>query len=163
MQLHRRRHPEFDEARLYEYPSHLREAIEGMPCAPGVYIFHGAEGDLPLYIGKSVNLRSRLLAHLRNPDEARLLRQTLRISHVRTAGEIGALLLEARLIKQQHPLLNQKLRRNRQLCSLRVQEGGLPEVVYSKDLNFATAPDLYGLYASRHAALESRKRAVNPY
>ena len=120
MQLHRRRHPEFDEARVYEYPNHLREAIEGMPCAPGVYIFHGAEGDLPLYIGKSVNLRSRLLAHLRNPDEARLLRQTLRISHVRTAGEIGALLLEARLIKQQHPLLNQKLRRNRQLCSLRV-------------------------------------------
>ena len=86
MQLHRRRHPEFDETRVYEYPSHLREAIEGMPCAPGVYIFHGAEGDLPLYIGKSVNLRSRLLAHLRNPDEARLLRQTLRISHVRTAA-----------------------------------------------------------------------------
>ena len=75
MQLHRRRHPEFDEARVYEYPSHLREAIEGMPCAPGVYIFHGTEGDLPLYIGKSVNLRSRLLAHLRNPDEARLLRR----------------------------------------------------------------------------------------
>ena len=44
MQLHRRRHPEFDETRVYEYPSHLREAIEGMPCAPGVYIFHGAEG-----------------------------------------------------------------------------------------------------------------------
>lgn len=37
-----------------------------MPDAPGVYIFHGAEGDLPLYIGKSVQLRSRLLAHLRN-------------------------------------------------------------------------------------------------
>lgn len=161
MQLHRRRHPEFDEARVYEYPNHLREAIEGMPCAPGVYIFHGTEGDLPLYIGKSVNLRSRLLAHLRNPDEARLLRQTLRISHVRTAGEIGALLLEARLIKQQHPLLNQKLRRNRQLCSLRVQEGGLPEVVYSKDLNFATAPDLYGLYASRHAALESLRQVAD--
>ena len=161
MQLHRRRHPEFDETRVYEYPSHLREAIEGMPCAPGVYIFHGAEGDLPLYIGKSVNLRSRLLAHLRNADEARLLRQTLRISHVRTAGEIGALLLEARLIKQQHPLLNQKLRRNRQLCSLRVQEGGLPEVVYSKDLNFAIAPDLYGLYASRHAALESLRQVAD--
>lgn len=155
MQLHRRRHPDFDQARVYAYPSHLREAIEGMPSAPGVYIFHGAEGDLPLYIGKSINLRSRLLAHLRNPDEARMLRQTQRISHVRTAGEIGALLLEARLIKQQHPLLNQKLRRNRQLCSLRVEQGGLPEVVYSKDLNFATAPDLYGLYASRHAALES--------
>ena len=154
MQLHRRRHPEFDEARVYEYPSHLREAIERMPCAPGVYIFHGAEGDLPLYIGKSVNLRSRLLAHLRNPDEARLLRQTLRISHVRTAGEIGALLLEARLIKQQHPLLNQKLRRNRQLCALQLSDGR-PEVVHARDMDFASTPGLYGLYSSRTAALQA--------
>ena len=161
MQLHRRRHPEFDDARVYEYPSPLREAIADMPAAPGVYIFHGAEGDLPLYIGKSVHLRSRLLAHLRNPDEARLLRQTQRISHIRTAGEIGALLLEARLIQQQHPLLNQKLRRNRQLCSLQVLPGGVPEVVYSKDLNFATAPNLYGLYASRHAALASLRQLAD--
>lgn len=161
MQLHRRHHPEFDEAWVYEYPHHLREAIANMPAAPGVYTFHGAEGDLPLYIGKSVHLRSRLLAHLRNPDEARLLRQTQRISHVRTAGEIGALLLEASLIKQQHPLLNQKLRRNRQLCSLQVQADGRPEVVYSKDLNFATAPDLYGLYASRHAALASLRQLAD--
>lgn len=161
MQLHRRHHPEFDKARAYEYPSHLREAIADMPAAPGVYIFHGAEGDLPLYIGKSVHLRSRLLAHLRNPDEARLLRQTQRISHIRTAGEIGALLLEARLIKQQHPLLNQKLRRNRQLCSVQVLAGGVPEVVYSKDLNFADAPDLYGLYASRHAALAALRQLAD--
>jgi len=161
MQLHRRRHSDFDEARTYEYPSHLRAAIAGMPGAPGVYIFHGAEGDLPLYIGKSVHLRSRLLAHLRNPDEARLLRQTQRISHIRTAGEVGALLLEASLIKQQHPLLNQKLRRNRQLCSLQVHGDGRPEVVYSKDLNFATAPDLYGLYASRHAALAALRQLAD--
>jgi excinuclease Cho len=66
-----------------------------LPSGPGVYIFHGQEGALPLYIGKSVNLRSRVLSHLRNPDEANLLRQTRRISHIRTAGEIGALLLEA--------------------------------------------------------------------
>ena len=124
-----------------------------LPSGPGVYIFHGEEGALPLYIGKSVNLRSRVLSHLRNPDETNLLRQTRRISHIRTAGEIGALLLEASLIKQQQPLLNQKLRRNRQLCSLRLVDGQL-EVVYSKDVNFATEPSLYGLYASRHAAIK---------
>ncbi len=107
---------------------------------------------MPLYIGKSVNLRSRVLSHLRNPEEANLLRQTRRISHIRTAGEIGALLLEASLIKQQQPLLNQKLRRNRQLCSLRLVDGR-PEVVYSKDVNFATTPSLYGLFVSRHAAV----------
>lgn len=144
-------HP--DQAPAYEYPAHLRAAVADLPSFPGVYVFHGAEGDLPLYIGKSINLRSRVLSHLRNPDEANLLRQTQRISHIRTAGEIGALLLEASLIKQQQPLLNQKLRRNRQLCSLRMVDG-VPEVVYSRDVNFATEPSLFGLFGSRHSALE---------
>ncbi|WP_027994221.1 excinuclease Cho [Simplicispira psychrophila] len=155
-----RSRPAMDAAQLYEYPSHLREAVAGMPDAPGVYIFHGAEGDLPLYIGKSIRLRSRVLSHLRTPDEARMLRQTQRISHIRTTGEIGALLLEAQLIKQQHPLFNQKLRRQRQLCSLRVQ-GAAVEVVYSKDINFATETDLYGLYASRHSALEALRQLAD--
>lgn len=128
--------------------------VDELPRAPGVYIFHGQADDLPLYIGKSVNVRARVQSHLRNPDEARMVRQITRISHLRTAGEIGALLLEARFIKEQHPLFNQKLRRNRHLCSWRLDAGGKPEVVYSKDIHFATTPDLYGLYASRHAALE---------
>jgi excinuclease Cho len=161
MPLPTRRHPEFAPALPYEYPTHLREAIVDLPSAPGVYVFHGGEeGGLPLYIGKSVNLRSRVLSHLRNPDEARLLRQTRRISHIRTAGEIGALLLEASLIKQQQPLLNQKLRRSRQLCSLRIVDG-LPEVVYSKDINFATEPCLYGLFGSRYAALEGLRQLAD--
>lgn len=155
MQLPSRRRPEFEEARFYEYPQHLREAVSELPTVPGVYVFHGQEGDLPLYIGKSVNLRSRVLSHLRNPDEARLLRQTTRITFTRTAGEIGALLLEAQMIKQQHPLMNQKLRRNRQLCSLRLDAAGKPAVVYSKDIDFATEPGLYGLYGSRTSALQS--------
>ena len=154
MPLPRRRRDDFEESRIYEYPQHLRAAIEDAPTGPGVYTFHGQEGDLPLYIGKSINIRARLLSHLRTPDEARMLRQTQRISHIRTAGEIGALLLEAQMIKAQHPLFNQKLRRNKQLCSLRLTDG-VPEMVYSKDIDFATQPDLYGLYASRHAALEA--------
>lgn len=139
---------------LYTYPEHLRQSLDTLPQAPGVYVFHGQEGDLPLYIGKSVSLRSRVLSHLRNPDEARMLKQTTRISHIRTAGEIGALLLEAQMIKAQHPLFNQKLRRNRQLCSLHLDPEGQPEVVYSKDIDFALAPDLFGLYGSRTAALQ---------
>ncbi len=155
-----RRRADFQPATPYAYPQHLREAIEGAPEGPGVYVFHGEAGDLPLYIGKSVNLRARLLSHLRNPDEARLLRQTRHITCTRTAGEIGALLLEAQWIKQQHPLFNQRLRRNRQLCSLQLVEG-LPQVVYSKDVDFATAPALHGLFSSRHAALEALREVAD--
>jgi excinuclease Cho len=154
MHLPRRRREDFEASRVYEYPQHLRAAIEDAPTGAGVYVFHGESGDLPLYIGKSVNIRARLLSHLRNADEARLLRQTQRITCTRTAGEIGALLLEAQQIKQLQPLFNQKLRRNRQLCSLQLT-GQQPQVVYSKDMDFASAPELHGLFASRHAALDA--------
>jgi len=162
MPLPQRRRADFEASRVYAYPQHLREAIDDAPTGAGVYTFHGQEGDLPLYIGKSVNIRARLLSHLRTPDEARMLRQTQRISHIRTAGEIGALLLEAQMIKAQQPLFNQKLRRNKQLCSWRVTDG-VPEVVDSKDIDFATQPDLYGLFASRHAALDALRAIADQH
>ncbi len=154
MPLTRRRRDEFADSQGYEYPQHLRDAIEDAPTGAGVYTFHGQAGDLPLYIGKSINIRARLLSHLRTPDEARMLRQAQRISYIRTAGEIGALLLEAQMIKAQHPVFNQKLRRNKQLCSLHMA-GDVPQVVYAKDIDFATQRELYGLFASRHAALDA--------
>ncbi|SQI36926.1 Excinuclease cho [Serratia plymuthica] len=95
--------PELD---IYQYPEHLRTSLEVLPKSPGVYLFHGLSDSMPLYIGKSVNIRSRVMAHFRTQDEARLLRQTQRISFHETAGELGALLLEAQLIKQQQPLFN---------------------------------------------------------
>jgi excinuclease Cho len=156
----RRRNPEFDETRYYEYPIHLRAMMDDLPNSPGVYIFHGQEGDLPVYIGKSVNIRSRVLSHLRTEDEARMLRQTQRISHICTAGEIGALLLEASLIKQLHPLFNQKLRRTRQLYAWTVIDGRA-QLVHSKDVDFAVQPDLFGLYASRHAAVQALRAVAD--
>ncbi|ANR77672.1 endonuclease [Kosakonia sacchari] len=145
---------EFEAAAIYEYPEHLRPWLEAMPKQPGVYIFHGESKAMPLYIGKSVNIRSRVLSHLRTPDEAAMLRQARRITWICTAGEIGALLLEARLIKEQQPLFNKRLRRNRQLCSLRLS-GEKPQVVYAKEVDFSSSPDLYGLFANRRAALQA--------
>ncbi len=82
---------EFEAAAIYEYPEHLRPWLEALPKLPGVYQFHGDSDTMPLYIGKSVNLRSRVLSHLRTPEEAAMLRQSRRITWQRTAGELGAL------------------------------------------------------------------------
>lgn len=145
---------EFEAAAIYEYPEHLRPSLETLPALPGVYTFHGESETLPLYIGKSVNLRTRVLSHLRTPDEAAMLRQSRRISWVRTAGEIGALLLEAKLIKERQPLFNKRLRRNRQLCSLLLKDAQ-PRVVYAKEIDFAHQPGLFGLFANRRTALQA--------
>jgi excinuclease Cho len=134
----------------YTYPEHLREQVDAAPSAPGVYFFHGDVPELPLYIGKSVNLRSRLLAHLRNRREARLLQQTRSISFERTVGGIGALLLEARLIKQRYPLLNRQLRHNRRLCSIRLQSG-IPAPVAAHQMHIEDGSRYFGLFRSEAA------------
>lgn len=130
-----------------------------LPRGAGVYIFRG-EGHLPLYIGKSVDLRARVMSHMRAPDEARMMAQTKRIDIIETAGEIGALLLESRLIKTDNPLFNQRLRRIRSLCSLQLQEtpqGQVPRVVDGKTVHLGATPGLYGLFSSQRAANEKLK------
>ena len=75
--------------------------IRDSPESAGVYIFYG-EGALPLYVGKSVKLRSRVMAHFqaasREPREMRIAQEIRRIEWIETAGELGALLLEARCV-----------------------------------------------------------------
>lgn len=139
---------EFEAAAIYEYPEHLRPWLEALPKLPGVYQFHGDSDTMPLYIGKSVNLRSRVLSHLRTPEEAAMLRQSRRITWQRTAGELGALLLEARLIKEQQPLFNKRLRRNKQLCAWLLADSR-PQIVYAREVDFSHQQHLYGLFANR--------------
>lgn len=130
------------------------DSLAALPRSSGVYIFKG-EGTLPLYIGKSVDIRSRVMSHLRAPDEASMIAQTRRIDYIETAGEIGALLLESRMIKEKNPLFNQRLRRVRTLCSIRLKQtdkGVTPEIVDSKSVNLGSTPELYGLFSSAHSA-----------
>jgi excinuclease Cho len=149
-----------DPATSFSYPAHIpRDCIDGLPQQPGVYIFRD-EAGIPLYIGKSVNLRQRVLSHLRTPDEAQMLARTHRIDHERTGGEIGALLREAQLIKEHQPVFNRKLRRIREMCSIRLG-GALPEVVFAKELDFGRTEGLFGLFQTRKAAQETLRNLAH--
>ena len=90
-----------------------RAAIDAIPEAPGVYLLYGESGP-PLYIGKSRSMRSRVLQHFYS--SAAWLQAVRRIDWQRTVGELGALLTEARLVKQLAPLHNRQLRRPERLC-----------------------------------------------
>jgi len=129
-------------------------SLAALPQGPGVYIFKG-QGTLPLYIGKSVNIRSRVMSHLRAVDEANMIAQTRDIEFIETAGELGALLLESRMIKAQSPLFNQRLRRTRRLSSIRLcqtNKSTALEIVDSKTVNLGSTPKLFGLFSSTHSA-----------
>jgi excinuclease Cho len=141
------------------------DSLSALPRSAGVYIFRG-KGTLPLYIGKSVDIRSRVMSHLRAHDEASMIAQTRRIDFIETAGEIGALLLESRLIKEQSPLFNQRLRRIRTLCSIQIQQtsqGAIPQIVDSKSVNLGSTQGLYGLFSSTHAANSKLKELAQQH
>ena len=141
-------------------PSHLAsDAIDEIPDTPGVYLFYG-ENNEPLYVGKSVRLRQRVLSHF-NADhklykDMRLSQQLHRIEWRQTAGEIGALLLEAQLIKDLQPIHNRKLRRQGDLCAWRLQEDArgrtLPVLTLASEQDFGHADRLYGLFSTKRKA-----------
>lgn len=132
--------------------------IHDLPDGPGVYLFYG-ENDLPLYIGKSVNIRQRVLSHFaadhRQTKEMSLSQQTKRIDWIETAGELGALLTEAKLIKQLTPVHNQRLRRKNALCAWQLeqkQDQLVPRLAWADDLDFGSQANLYGLYSNKRDA-----------
>lgn len=144
-------------------PPHLPEGLlDNLPDSPGVYLFYG-DNDVPLYVGKSTSLRSRVLSHFagdhRSTKEMRLSQQIKRIDWRETAGELGALLLEARLVKDLQPIHNRRLRRKSELCSWQMIDaaggGRTLALRYAADLDFGRAADLYGLFISRRQALEA--------
>jgi DNA polymerase-3 subunit epsilon len=97
-------------------PRERRPDLSSLPDDPGVYIFRDERGR-PLYIGKSVSLRSRARAHFCQPagweGDAEI------VDYRPTNSELGALVLENRLIKQHKPPGNKKLKRSDRYVFLR--------------------------------------------
>src|SRR4051812_45421265 len=89
-------------------PRHTRPDISGLPKDPGVYVFRDADGR-PLYVGKSVCLRTRARAHFTTPGE--WTGQAEQVDYQATHSELGALVLENRLIKALRPPGNKRLKR----------------------------------------------------
>jgi DNA polymerase-3 subunit epsilon len=95
-------------ARPAKRPRHTRPDMSGLPKDPGVYVFRDADGR-PLYVGKSVCLRTRARAHFTTPGE--WTGQAEQVDYQPTHSELGALVLENRLIKALKPPGNKRLKR----------------------------------------------------
>src|SRR5262249_57231143 len=109
------------------------DALTALPESRVVYLFYGLKA-LPLYIGKSRNLRERVGAHFssdyRSSTDARLSAEIRRIEFEETAGEIGALLRESALVKSLMPAHNYALRRKAESGVLELdEEPGVPRFI----------------------------------
>ena len=138
------------------------ELLEDLPESSGVYLFYG-ENDCLLYVGKSINIRERVYSHFSSDHastkEMRLSQQLKRIEWIETAGELGALLLESRLVKERMPIHNRQLRRERQLCAWQINQDAnaipLVKLVNQDDMTPDSMGDLFGTFRSKKQAVEA--------
>jgi DNA polymerase-3 subunit epsilon len=89
-------------------PREQRPDLTKLPEDPGVYVFRDERGR-PLYVGKSVSVKSRARSHFCAP--AGWTERAEVVDYKPTGSELGALVLENRLIKQWRPAGNVKLKR----------------------------------------------------
>lgn len=151
-------------------PPQLETDVSEIPDTPGVYLFYG-EGSIPLYVGKSVTLRTRVMSHFQASSkvarEMRILQEIRRIEWRETAGELGALLLESRLVKELQPIHNRLLRKEKQLMAWKLHEDPTArpqlQLVRMDEVNAADMGQLYGAYRSKRQALDSLRALADTH
>lgn len=140
-----------------------KQHTDELPDCSGIYRFYNNQQQL-LYIGKSINVRSRVKQHYaqarKDNKHQRMMSQVESIDCTPTAGEIGALLLENELIKTEFPLLNHRQRLKRKLFTILLETKG--EFLQPHVINFLPQQqrdhDVYGLFSSKKAAIENIKQ-----
>ncbi len=142
-------------------------ALDALPEAPGIYLFYGLNA-LPLYIGKSRNLRERIGAHFssdyRSPTDVRLSAEIRRIEFEETAGEIGALLRESALVKSMLPAHNHALRRKADSGVLELgTEPGVPRYIPAAGVEAGELAGRYGPFTSKRQAREALRHLARDH
>ncbi|HYC53244.1 MAG TPA: UvrB/UvrC motif-containing protein [Gemmatimonadaceae bacterium] len=121
--------PPTPEPRIRDMEADVRARAENRPA---VYRMIAADGEV-VYVGKSKQLRSRLLSYFRGafPEDkgARILRDADRIEWEYVPSEFAALLAELRAIKQHRPRRNVAMKSDaKNLCFIKLTGGVAPRL-----------------------------------
>ncbi len=136
--------------------------IESLPEACGTYYFYDEKKQL-LYIGKSMNIRQRVLSHLGNTTSRRALEMKQRIHSVSfelTGSELIALLKESREIKELKPLYNRAQKRSLYYWGLYTGKDEHGYTTFRIQKISETADDPVTCYQNKKEAREALTRMV---
>lgn len=137
----------------------LQSQLASLPTNPGVYLMRDAAGSI-LYVGKAINLRSRVRSYFRedkghSPKVRMLVRQVDHLETISTDTEVEALVLENTLIKEHKPYFNILLKDDKTYpwLKLTTQEAYPRLVVTRRRLHdgaryFGPYPDTGAMYAT---------------
>jgi excinuclease ABC subunit C len=113
---------------------HVRQGAKNLP---GTYRMVAADGEV-LYVGKSKQVRTRLLSYFRATDDekgARILRDAHAVEWEYEPSEFAALLRELELIKRWRPRYNVQHKRDGSYSFLKLSAGAAPKLLVVRQVS----------------------------
>lgn len=117
-----------------EVMNRLKDAINHIPDAPGVYLMKDISGNL-IYIGKAKSLKKRLLSYLSRDLSAKtaaMIAQVYDIEYRLVPTESLALLLEAGLVRRYQPKYNVLLRDDKSFPLVKITDEDFPAIYITR-------------------------------
>ncbi len=128
----------------------LKSRLKDAPKTSGVYLFKNKK-DIPIYIGKAINIKRRLSNYGNLPKLPRRLQkmvsQTVNIDFELTESERNALLLEALLIKKFSPRYNIRLKDDKSFPLIKITNGSFPRLTRFRN-DFSNEDKVFGPFTS---------------
>jgi excinuclease ABC subunit C len=118
-------------------PDHLAPILEGIPAKPGCYLMKD-KSDRVIYVGKAVNLRSRVRSYFHDSaTHSRKIEEMVghidAIEWIVVGSELEALILEMNLIKRHQPKYNVRLKDDKRYPYIKVHWGdAFPKVTVTR-------------------------------
>ncbi len=137
----------------------FEEELKKLPKCPGVYIMRD-EKDIIIYVGKAVNLHSRVRSYFRKivgrgPQIDKMVSLINRFEYIVTDSELEALVLENNLIKEYSPRYNTMLKDDKTYPYIKVTMGEeYPRVLFSREMK-KDRSRYFGPYSGAAAVKES--------
>ena len=138
------------------------------PENPGIYIYFKKE--IPIYVGKAINLKKRISSYFRINLETktkRMMSEAESVSFIKVASELEALLLEAKLIKLYQPKYNIISKDDKHPLYIKITKEKYPRIITVRKTDLKNSPSLatYGPFPSSGSVRSVLKtiRRIFPY
>ncbi|MFW6640443.1 DEDD exonuclease domain-containing protein [Nocardiopsis algeriensis] len=141
-----------------------RHLAEGLPEAPGVYVFTDARGA-DLYIGKSNNLRRRVRSYFTAAESRRHIREMAAVvegvTPIVCTTELEASVRELRLIAERRPPYNRRSPRPERDLWIVLTDGPFPRLSTARSVGDGAA--CIGPYRSRSDAEQAAEALLHAF
>lgn len=152
-----------------EWNDHIQQVLDTLPDKPGCYLMKDEKNRI-IYVGKAVNLRSRVRSYFHataqgDPKTRKLVREIADIEWIVVGSELEALILEMTLIKRHKPRYNVRLKDDKRYPYIKVHwQDPFPKVTVTRQMKKDGAR-YFGPYTSVWAVHQTLDllRKIFPY